>query len=92
MSFVASIALGVLSLLCLAYFYAIRNDRALTTLPPEAKALSPNRWTTEEIEATFERMRKNAITIEDRLPPKTGRRYIVVGGVRLASHPSLCRI
>ncbi len=74
------VAIGTL-LLYLAYLYIIHNDQALTALPPEGEDISPRRFTAEEIQSTFNRLREDPITIEDKLPPKTGRRYIVVGGV-----------
>jgi hypothetical protein len=77
-AFLASLALPLL----LLYIYIRINDAKLMNLPHDtAKAFSPDRITEDEIKRTFLRMQKNPISVLDRLPPKTGRNYIVVGGV-----------
>ncbi|KAI0674502.1 NAD-P-binding protein [Trametes maxima] len=68
----------------LLYLYVRANDAKLTRLPPEATKFSPNRWTATEVDATASSstLRGSAPSIfsPDELPPKTGRRYIVIGG------------
>ncbi|KAH7882417.1 3-beta hydroxysteroid dehydrogenase/isomerase family-domain-containing protein [Phlebopus sp. FC_14] len=64
----------------LLFLYILLNDRKLSQLPPEANALSPTRFSREDIIFASESLRKSPITIGDVLPPRTGRRYIVVGG------------
>lgn len=48
--------------------------------PAEALALSPRRWTDEEIRETYERVCKEPLYYRQLLPPKLERRHIVVGG------------
>ncbi|KAF9226322.1 NAD(P)-binding protein [Gyrodon lividus] len=64
----------------LGFLYAVLNDRKLSQLPPAAEALSPVRFTPQRVLAAAESLSKAPITIDDFLPPKTGRRYIIVGG------------
>lgn len=74
-----SVLLGPL----LCFLYVWLNDAKLTRLPPEAVALSPDRWTEEGIRKRYAELTDGPNSpLEDKLPPKTGRRYIVTGGVR----------
>lgn len=57
--------------------YLLRLNRQLSSTPKEVQSISP-RLNQSTIRATYERLSKDPITID--LPPKTGRRYIVVGG------------
>jgi hypothetical protein len=62
--------------------YVWLNDRKLTRQPPEATSLSPHRWTEKEIRECYASLENGPKSIlQDKLPPKTGRRYIVTGGV-----------
>ncbi|KAI0694963.1 hypothetical protein BC835DRAFT_988614 [Cytidiella melzeri] len=66
-------------LLCVSYIWL--NDAKLTRLPPEAASLSPHRWTDEEIRDCYAGLMDGSKSLlEGKLPPKTDRRYIVVGG------------
>ena len=67
-------------LLLVSYIYW--NDRRLTRIPPPALYLSPKRTTAVDVHADAKRLATSP-QIDDResIPPKTGRRYIVVGGV-----------
>jgi hypothetical protein len=58
--------------------YLFLVNRRLSSTPSEVQAISPTRFDQATIKANYERLSKNPITIN--LPPKTGRRYIVVGG------------
>ncbi|KAI8986719.1 NAD-P-binding protein [Trametes punicea] len=66
------------------YLYVRANDAKLTRLPPEAVAFSPKRWSAEDVERTASSAAlagpSPSIYSPEELPPKTGRRYIVVGG------------
>ncbi|EIW55509.1 NAD-P-binding protein [Trametes versicolor FP-101664 SS1] len=68
----------------LLYFYVRANDAKLTRLPPEATAFSPRRWTVEDLERTAASPAiagsSPSLFSPEELPPKTGRRYIVIGG------------
>ena len=61
------------------WLYIIRNDRTLAK-HPKAVALSPRRWSTDDIDKLAI---SNVHETELELPPKTGRRYIITGGVRM---------
>ena len=69
-------------LACGAYvvLYLYRRTLSMTGTPPEALKLSPQRWTQQEILDAYETVKRNPIDVTKSLPPKTGRRYIVVGG------------
>ncbi|KAI1860526.1 hypothetical protein JX265_009925 [Neoarthrinium moseri] len=66
------------ALSCLLYLWNL--NRVLKKTPPEILALSPHRWTDEEIEETYNKVKKNPISWSEHLPPKLNRRYIVTGG------------
>lgn len=72
----------------LAFIYIRINDAKLTRLPPDALAISPHRWTDEEILETYAKLKDGPKSLFEggKLPPKTGRRYIVTGGVRMFQH------
>lgn len=66
------------------YAYIRSNDKKLWSTPARALKVSPRRITEEDVEELKERMnrmeeRRDAADTE--ASPKTGRRYIVVGGV-----------
>jgi|ERR1700722_8884967 len=65
----------------LLYIYIKHNDSALTRLPPEALALSPHRCTAQDVHIRARNLAETPISTLEYLPPKTGRYYIVVGGV-----------
>ncbi|KAJ7637165.1 NAD(P)-binding protein [Roridomyces roridus] len=64
----------------LLYVYTVLNDYRLTRIPQDALAFSPTRTTPEDVRKTAVKLSAAPISIADQLPPKTGRRYIVVGG------------
>jgi hypothetical protein len=69
----------------LLYLYIRINDAKLLHLPPDiVHSFSPERYTEETVKETFSRLQSRPITVHDSLPPKTGRRYIVTGGVRMS--------
>lgn len=68
---------SIVSILGIFIYYCSRNDGILGR-HPQAEALSPKRWTPEDVDGLAE---KHAQLKEPALPPKTGRRYIVTGGV-----------
>ncbi|PPQ89257.1 hypothetical protein CVT25_001341 [Psilocybe cyanescens] len=74
--------LGLISsLFVLLILYIRRNDRILTTIPPNAHFFGPKRTTVQDVHATAERLAKSAsLESKEVMPPRTGRRYIVVGG------------
>lgn len=77
----ASLLWILLSILSFCYFYLRHNDKRLSTTPNRAIALSSKRWTTHDVQMSYKALRESPITVSEHLPPKTGRRYIVIGGV-----------
>ncbi|KAF9266050.1 NAD(P)-binding protein [Marasmius fiardii PR-910] len=72
------ILLGFLATLIL---YIRLNDRNLRVIPDHALKFSPERCTPENVLSTSARLESGpALTVDDQVPPKTGRRYIVTGG------------
>ena len=72
-----------LFIVSLVLLYGYLNDRKLKQLPPEAELIfSPLRLTPQRVRATAEALSTNPVVMKNFLPQKTGRRYIVVGGVR----------
>ncbi|KAI0790443.1 NAD-P-binding protein [Abortiporus biennis] len=70
-----------LSAIALYSIYVVLNDRKLKRLPPEALKVSPNRWTDEDILETYKKLEDSPSSLlEGKLPPKTGRRYVILGG------------
>lgn len=70
------------SALLLAVYIRV-NDARLGSIPEDALIFSPKRCTPETIRSTAAAIAKAPpISLRGQLPPKTGRRYIVVGGVR----------
>lgn len=63
------------------YLYCHLNDQRLSQLPSEARAFAPNRFTPHVVRETAEKLSSLPKLVKDVLPVKTGRRYIVVGGV-----------
>jgi nucleoside-diphosphate-sugar epimerase len=55
-------------------------DRAYKRGTSKAIDLSPHRWTDDEINKTVEKLESQRLDWTPHLPPKQGRRYIVVGG------------
>ncbi|KAI0777240.1 NAD-P-binding protein [Trametes elegans] len=80
-----SLWLSLASLLpLLLYLYIRANDAKLTRLPPAAAASSPHRWSAQDVKqaaaVTAARASSPSLFSPEELPPKTGRRYIVIGG------------
>ena len=66
----------------LLVFYIYWNDNRLFQLPPSALYFSPKRHTAVDVHAEAKRLATSPpIDDTEKIPPKTGRRYIVVGGV-----------
>ena len=75
------IALASIPILLLV-LYIYWNDRRLIQIPPRALNLSPKRHTAVDVHAEAEKLATSPpIDDKEKIPPKTGRRYIIVGGV-----------
>jgi hypothetical protein len=70
----------ILLLLTSLFLYLRKINRVLLHQPAEAIALSPHRWTRKEIEDAYDEYLEAPIDVKAYIPPKTGHRYIVVGG------------
>lgn len=62
-----------------AIFFITRLAYPLNTTPPDILRVTPKRWTRKEILDAYEKAKTNPVEVEKFIPPKTGRRYIVVG-------------
>ncbi|KAK8026738.1 hypothetical protein PG991_003794 [Apiospora marii] len=75
------VAATAAALVALAVLYFWKLNRALRATPPEVLALSPHRWTEQEIRATYRRLEKEPLRWAPHLPPvRPDRRYVVAGG------------
>lgn len=70
-----------LTVLLLIYLYGKLNDTKLARVPSEVLAQTTCDFSPENIRLTAARLKESPLQISSRLPPRTGRRYIVVGGV-----------
>ncbi|KAJ7598665.1 NAD-P-binding protein [Mycena floridula] len=73
----SSLATAWVSALALICLYIFCNDRSLRQIPATALQFAPIRVTPQNV---LDTAKKLPISIQDQLPPATGRRYIVVGG------------
>lgn len=80
------IVLGVFCAL-VAYLFRI-NDRMLAT-PPEVKTLCEKPWTAQDIQEAAQHYHDHPTDFNKALPPKTGRRYIIVGGSGMLLPPNV---
>lgn len=82
MGFAGLLVISLASLL-LIYLYVRFNDAKLSKVPPEvmAQAQAPCDFSIHNINSTATRLKESPLQINSRLPPRTDRRYIVVGGV-----------
>lgn len=67
--------------LLLIYFYGKLNDAKLAKVPSQIRAQATCDFSPENIRLTAARLKESPLQISSRLPPRTGRRYVVVGGV-----------
>lgn len=81
MGLVFPLTASVLTFILLLSLYVYTNDRKLTQIPPRALAFSPSRFSTEDARLAARKYADSPLSVHDQLPRKTGRRYIVVGGV-----------
>lgn len=74
--------LMIYSILALVFIlfalYLLHVNSALSSVPSQVLSLSPNRFDPSQVVATYNKLKEKPVSAE--LPPKTGRRYIVVGG------------
>ncbi|KAL2132299.1 hypothetical protein VTI74DRAFT_3962 [Chaetomium olivicolor] len=55
-------------------------NKGMMAVPEEARKASPRRWTKQELRETYERLKRQPYDFSKLLPPRLGRRYVVVGG------------
>ncbi|KAI1659678.1 NAD(P)-binding protein [Daldinia decipiens] len=71
---------AIATLLVIGIAWIWKLNSALKQTPPEVLAVSPHRWTEQEIKDTYRRIEANPIDWVKQLPPRLNRRYIVTGG------------
>ncbi|KAF8527946.1 NAD(P)-binding protein [Hysterangium stoloniferum] len=74
---------GTAAVLLTLAAYLLHVNRALSSVPREALSIYPGRFNNADIREAYDRLSNNPISPE--LPPKTGRRYVVVGGAGFLS-------
>jgi hypothetical protein len=81
----------------LIYIYVKLNDAKLSKVPPEVRAQASCDFSPENIRLTAKRLKDSPLELKSHLPPRTGRRYVVVGGVseefvllRIVTQPPVC--
>lgn len=74
--------LGVilLGIAVLGFLYVYHVNHSMSGIPEEARKWSPHRLNVDEIMAAYKRAVDSPVDVTRSLPPKQGRRYIVVGG------------
>lgn len=75
-----AILIGGIAFVVALIVYAIRVDHVMRNTPPEALKYVPRFIDVEEIQSTYEGIKKNGIDFAKELPPRRERRYLVVGG------------
>jgi len=60
--------------------WLFRVNSAMRSVPEIARKASPRRWTKKDLRDTYERVQQKPIDFVSSLPPRLGRRYVVVGG------------
>jgi len=63
-----------------AVAWLVRVNAAMHSVPEGARRASPRRWTAEELRETYRRVEEQPVDFGKLLPPRLGRRYVVVGG------------
>ena len=63
-----------------ASVYLARLSNAYARTPNTIREISPHRWTQGDIKEAYEKEKASPTDIRSFLPPKEGRRYVVVGG------------
>ncbi|KAL1839146.1 hypothetical protein VTJ49DRAFT_1842 [Mycothermus thermophilus] len=73
-------AMYLIVAVALLVLYLFRANSALKTVPDLVRKASPHRWTKEEVQETYERVKKEPFDFTRLLPRRLDRRYVVVGG------------
>lgn len=87
MGFASGLILFLTPLLLLTYLYGKLNDAKLAKVPPEVRAQATCDFSPGNIRSTAARLKESPLRITSHLPPRTGRRYVVVGGVSKGPQP-----
>ncbi|KAJ4296057.1 hypothetical protein N0V88_004759 [Collariella sp. IMI 366227] len=64
----------------LALLWLRQMNKAMLSVPEEARKASPRRWTKQELRDTYERQKQKPYDFTKLLPPRLERRYVVIGG------------
>jgi hypothetical protein len=78
-------ALFSVSIFIIIGLYILWNDKRLTAIPSRTLHFSPKRWNSEDARMLAKRLANSTTQANDVLPARTGRKYIIVGGVRSRS-------
>lgn len=71
---------GIAAIVALLGLYLWHVERGQSNVPEEARRLSPDRWTSDQIRSTYDRISASPIDFKSNIPQKQERRYVVVGG------------
>lgn len=69
---------GVFLLLITIYLWHV--NRGMSGSPPDAAKLLSKRWTPDKVREAYEKTKSSPTDVSKHIPPKQGRRYIVIGG------------
>ncbi|KAL2161535.1 hypothetical protein VTH06DRAFT_8097 [Thermothelomyces fergusii] len=76
----AAVVTAAVAIAILAVAWLLRINAAMRSVPDEAQRAAPHRWMEEQLRETYERVKQKPIDLTRLLPPRLGRRYVVVGG------------
>ncbi|KAI1382451.1 NAD(P)-binding protein [Hypoxylon crocopeplum] len=71
---------AIATLFAIGVAWLWKLNSAMKQTPPEVLAVSPHRWTEQEIRETYQRIKADPIDWTKALPPKLDRRYVITGG------------
>ncbi len=69
-----------IAIVLIALVWLYRINSAMQAVPEQAAKASPHRWTPQQIQETYERVKKTPVDFTKHLPPRLDRRYVVFGG------------
>ena len=70
----------IVAVAVIASAWLARINSAMQSVPEDVQKASPRRWTKDQLQDVYQRVKQNPIDFVRLLPPRLNRRYIVVGG------------